>query len=172
MAANRLYQRALQASRQPAFYTEMNIPDTLDGRFDLAALHVCLLMDRLPADMTQPLFDAMFRAIDIDLREQGVDMSVRKHILKMMKAFNGRIHGYRAAFETGGAAALEAVLSRNVWRAEAALPAGAGRLAAYAMSARGMLASQPFEVLMQGEASFPDPAEILSTEPVRNTAHG
>lgn len=171
MAANRLYQRALQASRQAAFYTHMGIPDTLDGRFDLAALHVCLLMDRLPGEMTQPLFDAMFRAIDTDLREQGVDMSVRKYILKMMKAFNGRIHGYRTALMSGDIAALETALTRNVWRMDAGRPDGVAGLAAYTVAARAMLAAQPLETLMQGEAAFPVPAGI-SAEPLRNTAHG
>ena len=37
-------------ARQPAFYTALGVPDTLDGRFELIALHGFLVMHRLKAD--------------------------------------------------------------------------------------------------------------------------
>ena len=67
----------------PWLYQALGVPDTLDGRFDLIALHAFLLIHRLqdapepgPA-LAQAVFDAMFRDMDQNLREIGVgDLSV------------------------------------------------------------------------------------------------
>jgi cytochrome b pre-mRNA-processing protein 3 len=53
------------------------IPDTLDGRFDALALHAALMIDRLRREpdgeaLAQAFFDAMFRHLDLTLREIGV----------------------------------------------------------------------------------------------------
>ena len=32
------YQKIVDVSRNKVFYTELNVPDTLDGRYDLSAL--------------------------------------------------------------------------------------------------------------------------------------
>ena len=42
-----LYAAAVAAARDPWFYQALGVPDTLDGRFDLVALHAFLLIHRL-----------------------------------------------------------------------------------------------------------------------------
>ncbi len=168
--ATGLYQSALSASRQPDFYNVLQVPDTLDGRFDLVALHVFLLIDRLAADKTmaaramiQPVFDIMFRMIDTDLREQGLDMSVGKYIRRMMRAFNGRLRAYETAMRQGDLAMMEEALARNVWRAEdTSNVSGASELAAYAFAARDALATQDVELLCTGNVVFPTLTEIIA----------
>ena len=70
-----LYGAAVAAARQPIFYAELGVPDTLDGRFDMVGLHAFLLIRRLPAlpgpgpALAQAMFDAMFNAMDLNLRE-------------------------------------------------------------------------------------------------------
>ena len=41
-----LYAAAVAAARDPWFYQALGVPDTLDGRFDLVALHAFLLIHR------------------------------------------------------------------------------------------------------------------------------
>ena len=102
------------------------MPDTLDGRFDLVALHAFLLIHRLqdaadpgPA-LAQAVFDAMFSDMDNNLREIGVsDLSVGKRMRAMWEAFHGRAKVYASAIEAADHAALEAALARNVWRGAA-----------------------------------------------------
>ena len=65
-AGSALYRDAVAAARTPWFYRELGVPDTLDGRFDLIALHAFLLEPtiaaRLDLDQTQALLDEMLAA--------------------------------------------------------------------------------------------------------------
>ena len=155
-----LYRAAVAAARSPWFYQALEVPDTLDGRFDLVALHVFLLIHRLqdapdPGPvLAQAVFDAMFRDMDNNLREIGVsDLSVGKRVKAMWNALHGRAHAYAAALEAGDRAELEAALARNVWRGQAR-PGMAGCLAAVARTQAAHLAAQPMETFIAGTARF------------------
>ena len=160
-----LYGAAVAAARDPFAYQRLGVADTLDGRFDLVGLHVCLLIRRLRRDpdprgavLAQAVFDAMFADMDINLREMGVsDLAVGKRVRAMWEAFHGRAQAYEAAIEAGDAAALAAALQRNVWRAEGEASAAAGLLAAQALRVAAALAEQPIGALLRGEARFPAP---------------
>tara|TARA_B100001989_G_C24516171_1_gene453266 strand:- start:914 stop:1483 length:570 start_codon:yes stop_codon:yes gene_type:complete len=101
--AEALYSQALLQTREPVFYTEMGVPDTFDGRFDLLLLHIFILYykyydEEYYKTLAQNLFDITFQDMDQTLREMGIgDMGVPKHQKRMMKAFNGRMHNYMAA---------------------------------------------------------------------------
>ncbi len=101
--ADELYASALLNTRELVFYEEYGVPDTFDGRFDLLLVHVFiilhLLMEHDDYEMvSQALFDAVFKDMDQTLREMGIgDMGVPKHMRRMMKAFNGRMHSYQLA---------------------------------------------------------------------------
>ena len=118
-----LYGAAVAAAREPFHYTTLGVPDTLDGRFDMVALHTFLLIQRLkrapargPA-LAQAVFDAMFGDMDVNLREMGVgDLSVGRKVRVMWEAFHGRATAYASAMTAGDEAALDAALERNVWR--------------------------------------------------------
>jgi cytochrome b pre-mRNA-processing protein 3 len=163
-----LYCAAVAAARAPAFYADLGVPDTLDGRFDLVGLHVFLLIRRLAAlpppgaNLAQAVFDAMFSDMDVNLREIGVgDMSVGKKVKLMWEAFHGRSAAYQAALASDDPAALEAALARNVWRGKA--PAGQAEiLARIARAQDAALAAQPLAALARGEAHFLAPAEALA----------
>ncbi|WP_338662972.1 ubiquinol-cytochrome C chaperone family protein [Pararoseomonas sp. SCSIO 73927] len=156
-----LYTAAVTAARGPALFGEEGVPDTLEGRFDLVALHAALLVRRLRRDpdprgaaLAQAVFDAMFADMDLNLREMGVgDMSIGKRVRTMWEAFHGRALAYEAALETGDAAALEGALARNVWGG-AAPEGAAARLAAHAAALDAGLAGQPFARFLAGEAAF------------------
>ena len=99
-----LYGAAVAAAREPFLYTGLGVPDTLDGRFDMVALHTFLLIQRLKREpspgpaLAQAVFDAMFSDMDINLREMGVsDLSVGKRVKVMWEAFHGRANAYAAA---------------------------------------------------------------------------
>ena len=122
-AGSALYREAVAVARQPWFYRDLGVPDTLDGRFDLIALHAFLLIHRLqdvpdpgPA-LAQGVFDAMFSDMDNNLREIGVsDLSVGRRVRAMWEAFHGRSQAYAAAIDAADGPALAASLARNIWR--------------------------------------------------------
>ncbi|MAQ71224.1 MAG: ubiquinol-cytochrome C chaperone family protein [Alphaproteobacteria bacterium] len=114
-----LYKKAVMASRRAEFFTDLGVPDTLDGRFDLICLHVFLVVDKAneagDPELGQAIFDVMFKDVDRSLREMGIgDLGVPKHIKKMMKAFNGRAHAYKESL-TGTERNLEEVVKNNIY---------------------------------------------------------
>ncbi|TPG59798.1 ubiquinol-cytochrome C chaperone [Roseomonas nepalensis] len=160
-----LYTAAVEAARDPALFGEDAVPDTLEGRFDLVALHAALLVRRLHRDpdprgpaLAQAVFDAMFADMDLNLREMGVgDMSIGKRVRRMWEAFHGRALAYEKALAAADAPALEAALARNVWP-DGPPEGAASRLAAHAMAFDATLAAQPFEGFIAGRAEMGLPA--------------
>ena len=146
--AERLYQSILQASRQPNLYTEFEIQDHLDSRFDMLCLHISLLMGRLrmlPEDVHKPLnqelFDRFFADMDFTLREMGVgDLGVGKRVRKMSEAFMGRLLAYTKSLERNDKMELALVLARNIRRSHDSIDADR-RMADYVLESRDRLSA-------------------------------
>ncbi len=156
-AAKKLYQTTLVQSRDPVFYADFGVCDTMDGRFDVLAFHAALVMNRLRnlgsdgAKLAQAYFDVLFVEVDFALRESGVgDLGVPKHMAKMMKAFNGRVHAYSGALDQS---AMEQAISRNIFRTEQASAAVA--IAAYAFDVKAVLEKYDMEDFKGGRVAFP-----------------
>jgi cytochrome b pre-mRNA-processing protein 3 len=115
-----LYARTAELARASALFEACGVPDTLDGRFDSLALHAALMIDRLRHEpegeaLAQAFFDAMFRHLDLTLREIGVqDLGVGRRIKIMAEGFHGRALAYREALASGPTALAE-VLRRNAY---------------------------------------------------------
>lgn len=164
----RLYGAIVAQARQPAFYTDFCVPDTVEGRLELMMLHTFLLCRRLsggtPAEraVSQEVFDLFLADLDRTLREMGIgDLSVPKKMKKIGRAFYDRTAAYDAAL-ADPAGDLAQVLARNIFdRYEGATPAGAAAamaaLADYVRASEAALAAQPQEAFLRGEAAFPAP---------------
>ena len=146
--AERLYQSILQVSRQPNLYTEFEVHDHLDSRFDMLCLHISLLMERLrmlPEDVHKPLnqelFDRFFADMDFTLREMGVgDLGVGKRVRKMSEAFMGRLLAYTKSLERNDKMELALVLARNIRRSHESNDADR-RMADYVLESRDRLSA-------------------------------
>jgi cytochrome b pre-mRNA-processing protein 3 len=119
--AEMLYFSALKSARDPVFYKEYGVPDTVDGRFEMITLHVFILMSVLDKFgyqgkvLKQPLFDVMFRDIEYAGREMGIgDLSIPKQMKRMMEGFNGRVFSYNKALNQDENALLKA-LEKNIY---------------------------------------------------------
>jgi cytochrome b pre-mRNA-processing protein 3 len=159
-AAYRLYGRIVEAARRPEFFAERGVPDTLDGRFELIALHASLVFRRLAAghprarDFSQELFDAMFADLDRALREMGAgDLGVGKHVKRMVSGFYGRARAYERAL--GGAEPLEPALRRNLYGTTEPREDDVRAIAAWVRVADTALAAQKLEAILAGEVVFP-----------------
>lgn len=69
-----IYKRTAEQSRTPDLFESCGIPDNLYGRFDSLSLHAALMIDRLRREpdgdaLAQAFFDAMFRHLDLTLRD-------------------------------------------------------------------------------------------------------
>lgn len=94
--ARDVYAQIAVASRAPVFYRELGVADSFEGRFDLLALHLFMVMEASGDEaFNQALFDEAFGHMELALRELSIgDIGIPKHMQKMMKAFNGRMHAY------------------------------------------------------------------------------
>lgn len=108
-AANALYVALVEQSRQPAFYRDLGVADTLEGRYDMIILHAYMLFRRLGKgddgglrELSQETFDFMFNDMDQNLREMGVtDTGIGKRVQRMAEAFYGRTAAYDKALGQG-----------------------------------------------------------------------
>ena len=154
-----VYSAIVAQSRQPRFYADWLVPDTVTGRFDMISLHLALLFRRLRAEtgeqkeFSQAVFDLFFKDMDRSLREMGVgDLGVPKRIQKMGNIFFGLLAAMNEAMDRGDQAGLQAVLSRNVF--DGADGPHVGALAAYLLAEDRALAAQPVDSITGGSLSF------------------
>ena len=159
-AARALYAAAVEQARTAPLYADLGAPDTVEGRFEMVALHVYLIMRRLRGDeaakkVSQCLFDVMFQNMDDSLRELGVgDLQVGKKIRKLAENFYGRIGAYEDALKPDAdEAALASALARNIFERETAPTAQA--FADYVRGADASLSAQPAARIASGVVMFP-----------------
>jgi len=135
--AQALYDALVSRAREPVFFAQFGVADSLDGRFDMLAFHAWMVLAELKgAEPAQELTNIIFTGFDEAMREQGVgDIGIGHKLKAMAQAFYGRMSAYDAAKSE---AELAAALARNIWRgADAHAPAR--KLAAYAFAARRSL---------------------------------
>lgn len=156
-----IYGTIVTQAREPLFYRDLGVPDTVDGRFDLLLLHLWLALRRLRATdaasaLSQALFDRFCNDMDDNLREMGVgDLTVPKRMRAFGEAFYGRASAYDLAL-TAGSEALAQALCKNILNGEEI--ENARRLATYAEAAIAVLAGADEAALRSASWSFPAPA--------------
>jgi cytochrome b pre-mRNA-processing protein 3 len=164
-----IYGMIVTQTREPLFYRDLGVPDTVDGRFDLLLLHLWMVLRRLRAardgmEPAQALFDRFCEDMDDNLREMGVgDLAVPRRMQAFGEAFYGRSRAYDDALSQGAEQgtekatdALAQAISKNILN-------GGGRdrargLAAYAMAAVTWLAACDDVAVLRGSWRFPPPA--------------
>lgn len=158
--AAQLYVVSVEQARSPAFFTEMGVPDSVDGRFDMIILHIMLLIRRMrtqgeeAAAVSQELLNLMFADMDRNLREMGVgDLSVGKQVKKMAKAFYGRSDTWEKGLDES-ISALASALTETVYRSVEGGAAEVDALAAYTVAADAALQAQGIEDVLTGVVSF------------------
>ena len=157
-AIDSLYRTCIAQARQPFFYTDWQVPDSVDGRFDLLILHVLLVIQRLQnhSEETQQLFDILFADMDKNLREMGVsDISIAKKMKPMLAAFYGRAKSYEHALAGGGGEELVTALRRNIYGATEPSVDAVRRLTSYVRRTHVELAAQNTDVILSGKVTFP-----------------
>ncbi len=161
--AAELYGAVVAQARNPIFYAEGGIPDTAEGRYELIALHLFLVLERLKRtakgaeDLRRCLLETFVSDMDDSLREMGVgDLSVAKKVKRATGGLYERGMLYRLALARGEAASEKAV--RNEIAALAGLDLLAtGRLLDYARATEAHLASLSDETCLAGKVNFPNP---------------
>lgn len=148
-----LYRAVVERGRAVHWYAEGGVADTIDGRFDMIAAVLSLVLLRLErepggAAPGAALAEAFVDDIDPQLREIGIgDITVGKHVGKMMSMLGGRIGAYRDGLAAGS---IDGALLRNLYRdsdpGEAALAHVRERL----LALHAQLAETPLDAVIAG----------------------
>lgn len=160
--AQYLYNALMEQARQPGFYTEFQVPDTLDGRFEMVVLHLFLVLERLKADfstipethdISRGLIEIYIADMDRTLREMGVgDTGIKRRIKQMTSAFYGRMDAYAAASDD---AAWQETLERNVYGTlEKITKKAVKNMAVYVLASQKTLAKQETSEILAAKPRF------------------
>lgn len=128
-----LWHRVVEIAREKRWYAEMGVADTVEGRFDMIAAILSMLLLRMEREkeLIQPsvlLTELFVEDMDGQLREKGVgDLVVGKHIGKLVSALGGRLGAFRKALADDAAEALDGAVQRNLTLNEGALPGAAAK---------------------------------------------
>ena len=113
-----LYEAAVAAARDPLWYREGRVPDTIDGRFGMVSAILALVLLRLEHEEDAKQASVLLTELFIDdmdgsVRQIGIgDLMVGKHVGRMVSALGGRLGAFRAA---GDAQALEHAVRLNIF---------------------------------------------------------
>lgn len=154
-----LYNAVVESARRPDWYLAGEVPDTMDGRFDMVALVLSLVLLRLEDEPGEPakqlcadLADRFIADMDGSLRQEGIgDQVVGKHIGRMMAALGGRLGAYRDA--RGDDAAMAEALRRNLWRGAPVNDDAVAWVIAEARALADRLARLPYATIAAGGLS-------------------
>lgn len=157
-------------ARQPCFYIDYNVPDTVMGRFEmLSAVMILFLMRTSQSSesgkqLSQDVVDAFFLDIDYSIRELGVgDNSVPKRMKKLAGMFYGRLERYVRCLRERDLEQLATALAQNFHGVETR-PEEMSELARWMLANADHLARMDEVVVETGMLSFlvPESAEIAN----------
>lgn len=157
-----IYVNLVQQSRKPVFYTQYGIPDTLDGRFEMIALHMHLMLHRLRQEqspsaeaLSRLMIEGMMSDMDRSVRELGAgDTGIARRVKAMAGALFGRLKTYDEALS--GKEPICDALQRNTYGGRDVDKKTLYMLAGYVERNRDTLAGINFESLRDSNFSFKD----------------
>jgi len=159
--AQQLYASMVRAARNQELYSTFLVPDTVDGRFDMLALHLFLLQNRVDGEpggetVMQEVLERFVADMDQNLRQLGVgDPSMGREVRAMVEATHGRFAAYGAGLAAREPGGLETVLARNVYRGDAREEEAARALAAYVRAFAARLGEAPLADILAGRLPAP-----------------
>ena len=149
-----LYNAVVTLGRAEHWYVAGAVPDTVDGRFDMIAAVLAMVLLRLEtqpeaAALSAHLTERFVDDMDGQLRQLGMgDMVVGKHIGKMMSMLGGRLGAYRDGLAAGD---LAPALVRNLYRGDPPAPAATAHVAQALIGLRAELDAVPLDRLTAGD---------------------
>ncbi len=154
VAPRALYDAIVAEARQPQWYAQAGVTDSLEGRFDLLSAVLALVMLRLEREGGQErasvaLTEIFVSDMDGQLRNAGVgDLGVGKRMGKLMAALGGRLGAYRAALLDQEDSPLREAVVRNMTLNEGTDP---GPVTASLRALADSIAAVPLGDLLAGK---------------------
>jgi cytochrome b pre-mRNA-processing protein 3 len=160
--ARSLYGSIVTQARARGFYAHWGVPDTAEGRFEMVALHVVVVLQRLAQagepgwHLSRALTEAFAVDVDDNLREMSVgDLAVPRHVKRAVRALYDRHSVYGAALAALDDGPLLAAIRTRLGGAGASEGLDARRICAYIREAGHRLDLLPSDEVLAGRIAWP-----------------
>lgn len=151
-----LYPQIVARARNTHWYLDGGVPDTLDGRFDMIAALLSLVMLRMEQEDSAEtraaevaLAEAFVDDMDPQLREIGIgDLIVGKQMGRMMGMLGGRLGAFRDGLAAGS---IDGALTRNLYRDQPPAPESLAHVRQRLLDFDDALRTAPVTTLLAGQ---------------------
>jgi len=131
--AKPLYDQVVERARQPHWYLDGAVPDTIDGRFAILATLLALVDLRLESGEEKArlasvsLAECFIDDMDAEMRQIGIgDPVMAKKVGSLVGALGGRVGAWRRAI--AGEESWPSVIDRSVYREQEVSEAAFGHV--------------------------------------------
>jgi cytochrome b pre-mRNA-processing protein 3 len=149
-------------ARSRGIYTDWRAPDTIEGRFEMIALHLAAVLHRLAREgepgrrLGRALTEVFAADIDDNLRELTMgDLAVPRQVKRAVAALQDRHAAYGAAFAATPDGPLAAAIEARLGEPDAAQGLDAGAICAYIREANRGLAALSGADILAGRIAWP-----------------
>ena len=152
-AVRPLWDAVVAEARDPAWYAQGGVEDSVTGRFDMVSATTSLVLVRLEQSpdlkaASSYLTEWFVEDMDGQLREFGVgDMVVGKRVGRLVSTLGGRLGAFREAVPQGRDA-VRSVVERNITLSDSAAP---GEVADRLLALSASLTATDDKQLMAGK---------------------
>jgi cytochrome b pre-mRNA-processing protein 3 len=163
-----IYASTAAQARAPKFFAEWHVPDTVEGRFEMLALHLAVVIARLNeigdergAKTAQALTEAFVVDMDIVMRKVGIgDPGVPRKVKKAAGALYDRHQAYGSAIKAvkeEATALFASAIDAHMGVLKGGEQVDVKSLSEYAAGLVGHLKRQSDIDLLAGRIDFPVP---------------
>ncbi len=164
--ARALYGSIVTQARHPVFYASWGVPDTAEGRFEMLAMHLVLVLRRLDrsdaveAQVPRMLNEAFVVDVDDALRELAVgDLAVPRQVKHAVAVLHDRHVLYGGALEDGDDRRLADAISARLGTLKDARDLDTAAICAYLREAAQTIDQADRAALNSGRLGWPQPGD-------------
>ena len=168
--AEELYGKVVAAARQPAFYGPGRVADTPEGRFELVALHLFLIIERVKdvkpegTEIARHMIEAFVTDMDDCMREMGVgDLTVPKRVKRAAAGFYERAGAFREGLSNPSNKALDEAVGKYTYQGKSRADQHRVLAAYVRMSSAALAKAKPDDNIV-GSFNFPRPENFPDPE--------
>jgi cytochrome b pre-mRNA-processing protein 3 len=162
--ARSLYGSIVTRAREPVFYAAWGVPDTVQGRFEMIALHLVLVLRRLAAEgragerLARALTEAFMVDLDDAMREMTFgDLAVPREVKRAAAALFHRHRAYLAALGAADHMRLAQAIGAQLAYLEPGRDLDAQAIAVYVRRCASALDGEPAALILAGQLDWPHP---------------
>lgn len=163
--ARSIYGSIVTRAREPVFYADWGVPDTLQGRFEMIALHLVLVLRRLAAEgragerLARALTETCMVDLDDAMREMTFgDLAVPREVKRAAAALFDRHTAYLAALGKPDDIRLAEAIAAQLAYLGAGSDLDARALAVYVRRVASVLDGEPAALILAGQLAWPPAA--------------